>query len=66
MRNTPMKRFPKTFASVTIALWATLPAAAQRPAAGFIPVTDQMLQKPDPADWLMSRRTLAEIHARGQ
>src|ERR1700682_2616375 len=24
----------------------------------FVPVTDAMLQKPDPADWLMWRRTL--------
>jgi len=24
----------------------------------FIPVDDKMLQKPDPADWLMWRRTL--------
>ena len=24
----------------------------------FVPVTDEMLQKPDPADWLMWRRTL--------
>jgi alcohol dehydrogenase (cytochrome c) len=33
---------------------------ALRPAAGadFIPVTDAMLQNPDPADWLSWRRTL--------
>jgi alcohol dehydrogenase (cytochrome c) len=30
-------------------------SAADRP---FVPVTDQMLQNPDPADWLMWRRTL--------
>ena len=30
---------------------------AQQP-AGFVPVTDAMLQNPDPADWLMWRRTL--------
>jgi hypothetical protein len=24
---------------------------------GFVPVTDQMLANPDPADWLMWRRT---------
>src|SRR5437867_2500872 len=29
----------------------------QAPAA-FVPVTDEMLQNPDPADWLMWRRTL--------
>ena len=30
---------------------------AQQPAR-FVPVTDQMLQNPDPGDWLMWRRTL--------
>jgi alcohol dehydrogenase (cytochrome c) len=30
---------------------------AQQPAR-FVPVTDQMLQNPDPADWLMWRRTV--------
>jgi len=34
----------------------TLPALAQLP--NFIPVADTMLQNPDPADWLMWRRTL--------
>ena len=29
-----------------------------QPADTFVPVTDAMLQKPDPADWLMWRRTL--------
>jgi alcohol dehydrogenase (cytochrome c) len=32
------------------------PLAAQHPA--FVPVTDAMIQNPDPADWLMWRRTL--------
>src|SRR5687768_7452575 len=36
---------------------AVVPAAAQ-PATPFVPVTDAMLQNPDPADWLMWRRTL--------
>jgi len=31
---------------------------AQQVTRGFVPVTDAMLQKPDPADWLMWRRTL--------
>lgn len=26
--------------------------------SSFLPVTDSMLQNPDPADWLMWRRTL--------
>lgn len=33
------------------------PIAAQRSEA-FVPVTDAVLQEPDPADWLMWRRTL--------
>jgi len=41
-----------TFAGVL----STLSATVQLPA--FVPVTDQMLQNPDPADWLMWRRTL--------
>jgi alcohol dehydrogenase (cytochrome c) len=38
----------------------TLPFAtsAQQPPAEFVPVTDAMLANPDPADWLMWRRTL--------
>ncbi|HEX6997882.1 MAG TPA: hypothetical protein VF322_07035 [Gammaproteobacteria bacterium] len=34
---------------------AALPALAQHD--DFVPVTDAMLQNPDPADWLMWRRT---------
>ena len=34
------------------------PVAAAQDAADFVPVTDAMLQDPDPADWLMWRRTL--------
>ena len=30
-------------------------AQSSRP---FVPVTDEVLQNPDPADWLMWRRTL--------
>jgi PQQ-dependent dehydrogenase (methanol/ethanol family) len=30
----------------------------QQPSTGFAPVTSQMLQEPDPDDWLMWRRTL--------
>ena len=32
-------------------------ALAQAPAGSFVPVTDAMLADPDPADWLMWRRT---------
>jgi alcohol dehydrogenase (cytochrome c) len=34
------------------------PAARAATPAPFVPVTDAMLQNPDPADWLMWRRTL--------
>ena len=38
---------------------ATAPATAQSGSSGdFVLVTDAMLQEPDPADWLMWRRTL--------
>jgi alcohol dehydrogenase (cytochrome c) len=37
---------------------AALQAAAQTGETEFVPVTDAMLQDPDPADWLMWRRTL--------
>jgi alcohol dehydrogenase (cytochrome c) len=47
-----MKRAVLTFAVLLLS------AAAQQPPASFVPVTDQMLQNPDPADWLMWRRTL--------
>ena len=47
-------------AAVLLALvaWLALPAAAQQADARLTPVTDAMLQNPDPADWLMWRRTL--------
>ncbi len=32
--------------------------AQGQPARDFVPVTDEMLQDPDPADWPMWRRTL--------
>jgi PQQ-dependent dehydrogenase (methanol/ethanol family) len=43
-------------------LWLTIvlsgfPGGAQQSSPGFLPVTDQMLANPDPADWLMWRRT---------
>jgi len=39
-------------------LLAVATVAAQQPTPPFVPVTDQVLQNPDPADWLMWRRTL--------
>ncbi len=47
---------------VCVATLAVLTAAggvsAQAPAEPFTPITDAVLQDPDPADWLMWRRTL--------
>src|SRR5690606_41111935 len=43
------------------AVWliaATVPCAALAQTDGFVPVTVEMLQNPDPAYWLMWRRTL--------
>jgi alcohol dehydrogenase (cytochrome c) len=37
---------------------AGLPGVTQNQRAPFVPVTDAMIQKPDPASWLMWRRTL--------
>jgi len=58
-----MKR--TSFVLVALSLLATLTTSAQtnRPAATngshpYVPVTDEMLWKPDPANWLSWRRTL--------
>jgi alcohol dehydrogenase (cytochrome c) len=40
------------------ALLLVAATAGGQPADTFVPVTDAMLQEPDPADWLMWRRTL--------
>src|SRR5438552_2213630 len=42
---------------IFVFLFAAVCALAQR-ADTFVPVTDAMLQNPDPSDWLMWRRTL--------
>src|SRR5262245_46890244 len=47
-----MKRF------FAILLLSSLALHAQQATRKFVPVTDAMLQKPNPADWLMWRRTL--------
>jgi hypothetical protein len=50
----------------TLAAIVALGAAAARPAGqspAFQPVTDAMLERPDPGDWLHSRRTLGVVHA---
>jgi PQQ-dependent dehydrogenase (methanol/ethanol family) len=53
-----MKRLPIVIALVALALLGGLTGRAQEGARKFVPVTDAMLQKPDPANWLMWRRTL--------
>ncbi len=52
-----MKRFYILCAFVLIAS-AGLTVVAQSQQKPFVPVTDEMLWKPDPANWLMWRRTL--------
>jgi PQQ-dependent dehydrogenase (methanol/ethanol family) len=47
-----------TIALAAAALTGGVALRAQQPAHKFSQVTDAMLQKPDPADWLMWRRTL--------
>jgi alcohol dehydrogenase (cytochrome c) len=51
-----MRSFTVAAALFVVALLSTLSVNAQLPA--FVPVTDQMLQNPDPGDWLLWRRTL--------
>ncbi|MBF8270758.1 MAG: methanol dehydrogenase large subunit protein [Gammaproteobacteria bacterium] len=43
---------------LTLTLLSIIQAVAQPVITGFVPVTDAMLQNPDPADWLSWRRTL--------
>jgi len=52
-----MKRFYVVCAFVLIAS-AGLTVVAQSQEKPFVPVTDEMLWKPDPANWMMWRRTL--------
>ena len=55
-----MKRFstPMKLLVLATVMVAGSTVSAQQSARKFIPVTDTMLQKPDPGDWLMWRRTL--------
>ena len=53
------RRFVTSFLVVLGLLAPGLPAAVHAQDSGeFVPVTDAMLQDPDPDDWLMWRRTL--------
>ena len=51
-------KFRSTTAIISAAAIAASMASAQEQDGEFVPVTDEMLQNPDPADWLMWRRTL--------
>src|SRR5690606_31386739 len=59
-RNEKMNRYRLTVLATAVTIG--LPAAAQTGTGSrfddFVPVTDAMLQNPDPADWLSWRRTL--------
>ena len=41
-----------------VVLLLTAAVSAQKEVPNFVPVTDSVLEKPDPGDWLMWRRTL--------
>ena len=53
-----MKRLPIVTALVTLAVLGGFTGRAQEGTRRFVPVTDAMLQKPDPGNWLMWPRTL--------
>src|SRR5256712_13381604 len=53
-----MKRFPTMLALAALVLVTALAVRAQEKSRRFVPVTDAMLQKPDPSNWMMWRRTL--------
>ena len=53
-----MRRVLTILALPALVLACGLAVDAQQGGRRFVPVTDAMLQKPDPADWLMWRRTL--------
>ena len=54
----PMPRCPFVVAVAVLHVAGSLAAAQAQPLDASVPVTDAMLQGPDPADWLMWRRTL--------
>jgi alcohol dehydrogenase (cytochrome c) len=51
-----MMSFQRTFGLCALVLFGSRSAVGQP--GSFVPVTDRMLQNPDPNDWLMWRRTL--------
>ena len=53
-----MKRFGLALTLGIVVLTGACQIRAQEATRKFVPVTDAMLEKPDPANWLMWRRTL--------
>src|SRR5262249_12167496 len=58
LRRMAMKRLRTLLALGALVLIGGFEIRAQESTHKFVPVTDAMLQKPNPADWLMWRRTL--------
>ncbi len=54
----PLSRHVLVAAVAVLQVAGGLTAARAQPGDELVPVTDAMLQNPDPADWLMWRRTL--------
>src|SRR5262249_32652469 len=52
-----MKRYFLALTLAAVAFSVGIQIRAQQNARPFVPVTDAMLEKPDPANWLMLRRT---------
>jgi alcohol dehydrogenase (cytochrome c) len=52
-----MKRFCLALTLGVVVLTGVFQTRAQESTRKFVPVTDAMLEKPDPANWLMWRRT---------
>ena len=50
--------FPTVLLALAACLVMTTGQALAQSSRPFVPVTDEVLQDPDPADWLMWRRTL--------
>src|SRR6478736_1058240 len=57
LRRTAMKRIGLALTLGVVVLTSGLQTRAQDATRKFVPVTDAMLEKPDPANWLMWRRT---------
>src|SRR5678815_618517 len=57
LRRTAMKRFCLALMLGVVVLTSVFQIRAQESTRKFVPVTDAMLEKPDPANWMMWRRT---------